>query len=110
MDGLYAMSYVIDQPFKYWTSTLKTFVRFQMVRLSGIQMAFKYRTIWHPTLFGCNPGGPNNSDGVLLQLFLTFCGAPDEALTSGSLHPMFHLTYKEKIRLYIKRSKLYEPF
>ena len=45
MAGLYAMSYVLDhRPFQYLTST-------QMVELPGIQIAFEYWTIWHPTFF-----------------------------------------------------------
>ena len=29
---------------------------------------------FYTRLSGCNPGGPNNPDEVLLQLFLAFCG------------------------------------
>ena len=53
---LCAMSYVLDQTLQI----LEQYIRkqdcvhlfgIQMVGLSGIQMAFKYRTIWHPTSF-----------------------------------------------------------
>ena len=42
------MCYVLDQPFEYQNSTLE---KKMAVHLSGIQMAFEYRTIWHPTTF-----------------------------------------------------------
>ena len=56
MVRLWAMSYVQDQPFQYWTSMRKQdgihLSGITMVGLSGsIQMAFKTQTIWHPTPF-----------------------------------------------------------
>ena len=51
MAGICAMSCVLDRTFEYQTS-LQKMVHLSgilMFGLSGIQMAFKYWTIWHPT-------------------------------------------------------------